>query len=164
MKKSTKKYYKISIYFLFLTLILICWPEPAGQVGNISMPGYIAIVKHYNQVKQEETSELNDLLIKIVEDRLQCYSEVSDYTLRLQKCRKEYTYNILRTAREQIKSAPSVGYFMRCIQECPITFSICSGEDNYSIDDRDCVEMEVLCIESCLDKFWRGTSLRSAGE
>ncbi|MBF0469266.1 MAG: hypothetical protein HQK61_10355 [Desulfamplus sp.] len=161
MNKKNKKRYLRYLVFLISFILVVLSPGSMGYYDKslISIE-YDAIVEKYKLIKQGEQSELKDLLIAVVDNRLKCYFETPNYMLRLENCRKKYEYEILRTARENLKSAPSLGYFMLCVQDCPLSYSFCNGEDFSDHEtDQDCKEIEVLCIEKCLDTFWRGNSL-----
>lgn len=114
-----------------------------------------AFLKKYELVKQTETSEkIYDELIKIINNRKNCFVSHTSYNARTNSCRKEYVNALFRLARENIKSAPMPGLFIRCIRECPISGSLCSGEEGTS--EKECIETEAKCIEFCLDEHWRG--------
>ncbi|WP_139786636.1 hypothetical protein [Desulfamplus magnetovallimortis] len=125
---------------------------------------YGAIIETYNMIKASEASDLKDLWLELIDERIKCYSETSDYSLRLNNCRKYYIFKILITAREQIKSAPSIGAFMRCVRDCPLAFSLCNGELAVEAIEADCRDIEALCVEVCLDKYWRGNTLEDFSE
>lgn len=126
---------------------------------NIEFDAFRKIVKRYGEIKKAEQSELKPFWIEIINKRIQCYSSTLDYRLRLQNCRKEYMYEILITAREETKSTPSLGEFMWCVRDCPLAFSLCKGEEYLEYSGIECVEVESLCIEKCLDDYWRGRYL-----
>ncbi|MBF0204135.1 MAG: hypothetical protein HQK67_07425 [Desulfamplus sp.] len=160
INKSKKQYLKYILSFLCLITILF-WPESFQYIDDQSLINdeYNAIIQKYQFIKKGEQSELKELFLAVINDRLKCYFNTSDYSLRLQNCRKEYAYQILRTARENLKSSPSLGEFMLCIQDCPLSYSFCNGEESSGTSTQDCREIEALCIERCLDAFWRGNSL-----
>jgi len=160
MNKYKKEYLKYIVAIFSLGTILL-WPVSIDHINGDSLTSlqYDEIVKRYQSVKRGEQSELEELLISIIDDRLKCYEETSDYALRLSQCRKKYQYQILRAARENLKSSPSLGEFMICTQDCPLAYSFCNGEELSGQDQEDCRQIEALCIEVCLDSFWRGNSI-----
>ncbi|MBF0241678.1 MAG: hypothetical protein HQK64_04280 [Desulfamplus sp.] len=163
MKIDKNKFNKLLKYTLvvlpFCAILLL--PRTTGESHKISLIAmqYDELVEKYEVVKQAEQSDLKKIFIKIINTRLKCYSETSDYSLRLSECRKNYQYAILRAARENLKSSPSLGDFMLCTQDCPLAYSFCNGEELSEGESKDCREVETLCIELCLDAFWRGNSL-----
>jgi len=115
-------------------------------------------LEKYELVKKTElTRELRYRTLGIVKDRKNCFSTQITYSERNNTCKREYTYQIVQLAREKIRSAPMRGLFIRCIRECPIAGSLCSGEDGTS--EQQCIQMEAQCIEYCLDEFWRGGNI-----
>ncbi len=145
------------LYIPLFFVIILCLPRSVDDADNDIISGqYAFMVQEYNEIKKAEHSELKPLLLEIIDNRLQCYSKTSSYSLRLKNCRKEYIYQMLRTAREQIKAAPNVGEFVLCIRDCPLAFSFCNAEETMAYSEIDCREIEALCIETCLDNSWRG--------
>ncbi|MBF0378198.1 MAG: hypothetical protein HQK72_12060 [Desulfamplus sp.] len=124
--------------------------------SNLLNAQYDQIIQNYELTKETEQSDLKPILLKIVNNRLKCYSDTSEYSLRLSNCRKKYQYELLRAARENLKSSPSLGEFMLCTQNCPLAYSFCNGEELTENESQNCQEIEVLCVERCLDAFWRG--------
>lgn len=153
-------FFKYIVFIVILGTILF-WAYPAGKESNdhLTSSQYDAIVHQYEAIKRAEQSNLQDILLQIVNVRLKCYLNTSEYSLRLSECRKQYEYDILRAARENLKSSPSLGEFMLCIQNCPLAYSFCNGEELVEGKSIDCRNIEILCIENCLDMFWRGSSL-----
>ncbi len=160
MKINNKKTFKY-IFTIFAFVVIFIWAKPTGQHSSEDSIAtqYDQIVYQYEMIKKAEQSDLKEVFLDIVKNRLKCYSANSDYSVRLSTCRKAYQYALLRAARENIKSSPSLGDFMLCIQNCPLAYSFCNGEELSEGQSKDCLQIEILCIESCLDKFWRGNSL-----
>ena len=145
-----------------ICILILCLPrflENLEHGDQSKSDAYVSLIDMYSAIKTKEQSELKPLLIEIIDKRLQCYSEKADFRMRLKNCRKTYMHQVLRTAREEIKSAPSLGEFMLCIINCPFVFSMCKGEENGSHENVDCRDIECLCIEDCLDRFWSGNNL-----
>jgi len=107
--------------------------------------------KFYAAVKETELSEHSEALLEIIEKRMRCYSEEESLKRRLSECKKEYQLDIINYVKEKINSSPDFGKFIHCVETCPAVSAICKGERT-----EDCSELEVQCIEFCLDKFWRG--------
>lgn len=109
----------------------------------------------YELIKTTELSDtLHDRLVEIIQARKDCSAIQVSYDERNSRCRKAYINEIFQLARANIKSAPMPGLFIRTIRECPIAGSLCNGEVGRS--EAECIEMEVRCIEYCLDQYWRG--------
>ncbi|MBF0200247.1 MAG: hypothetical protein HQK66_02850 [Desulfamplus sp.] len=157
MKKLYQKI-RLAVPIILLLLCIIFWPTVV-DIETSATSSYESIIAHYNRIKQGEHSELKPFLEEVVRDRIFCYSSTSEYSLRLLNCRKEYIYRLLRTAREKIKSAPSLGKFILCIRDCPLSFSLCKGEEYLEATGIECEDMEILCIENCFDRYWRGSRL-----
>lgn len=156
-KKKILKYTSVTLFFC----TVLFWSKIIDQNDNNSLIAmqYDDIIQQYEFVKTAEQSDLKDVFLEIIDRRLKCYSDTSDYSLRLSTCRKDYDYEILIAARENLKSSPSLGEFMLCTQNCPLSYSFCNGEELSEGESKDCREIEVLCIETCLNAFWRGNSL-----
>lgn len=122
---------------------------------------YESMVERFETVRQVEFSELDGLLEKVVKDRFDCYATIAGYEKRLLKCRKQYMNKILEIARNNIKSSPSLGEYMLCVRDCPLAYSMCRGVDEDDVyDPMECIEVEIQCVEWCLDTFWRGDGLK----
>ncbi|MBF0302226.1 MAG: hypothetical protein HQK73_04235 [Desulfamplus sp.] len=149
------------VFLILLFATVFFYPKTLWQNSKVSSTSaqYEQLVQQYEVIKQTELSDLQDILIEIINARLKCYTDTSDYSLRLSECRKKYQYAILRAARENLKSSPSLGEFLLCIQNCPLSYSFCNGEELSEGNSKNCRNIEVLCIERCLDDFWRGNSL-----
>ncbi len=119
---------------------------------------YERMVMGYEMIQGVELSELERELKAEVNARNDCYEGLSNLSMRLKICRKQYLTDILVLARKNIKSSPSMGKFVLCVQECPLAYSMCRGEEsNEANDGSECAVKEVQCIEACLDRYWRGT-------
>lgn len=148
-------------YIFFFCVISLLLPSSMNyKYERLHLSPYGRFIAQYERITTDgEHSDLKPYLFEIVSERLKCYSKTSDYNQRLQKCRKEYMYKALRTAREQIKAAPSLGEFVTCVRDCPLSFSLCKGKEASGYTDSDCKDVEILCIETCLDDYWRGNQL-----
>ncbi|MBF0574045.1 MAG: hypothetical protein HQK69_09855 [Desulfamplus sp.] len=158
MKIDKQKSLKYILAMLTFVTILF-WTRPIGQNSrsNEINSQYDQIIHNYELTKDTEQSDLKPILLKIIDKRLKCYENIADYSLRLSTCRKQYQYELLRAARDNLKSSPSLGDFMLCTENCPLAYSFCNGEDMTPEEDsQKCQEIEVLCVERCLDAFWRG--------
>ncbi|MCP4370679.1 MAG: hypothetical protein GY797_21585 [Deltaproteobacteria bacterium] len=115
-------------------------------------------LEKYPLIKETDLSEvLYDSLIKLIMERKKCFASQTSYDDRSKTCKRAYITEVVMLARRHIQSAPMRGLFIRCVSECPITGSLCSGEEGS--DETTCIETEARCIEFCLDEFWRGGSL-----
>ncbi|MBF0228046.1 MAG: hypothetical protein HQK63_00395 [Desulfamplus sp.] len=161
-KQKSLKY--ILALLVFITIVF--WAQPMGQNSRSKSLNaqYDKILHNYELTKKMEQSDLKPIFLKIVNMRLKCYSDTSDYLLRLSNCRKQYQYELLRAARENLKSSPSLGEFMLCIQNCPLAYSFCNGEELTENESQNCQETEVLCVEGCLDAFWRGRGFNNTSD
>ena len=131
---------------------------PNFQEKDSAWDFYNLITKEYKSIQKVEFSELETELEALVKKRNDCYGSHSELSSRLSDCRKHYLSDILALARQNIKSAPSLGKFMLCVRECPLTYSMCRGaESDEANPDVECSIKEVQCIEACLDLYWRGT-------
>ncbi len=121
---------------------------------------YEKMVARYETVRKTELSEFEGLLEKVAKERFACYADISAYDKRLVNCRKQYMNDILEIARQNIKSAPSLGEFMLCVRDCPLAYSMCRGVDtDGDYEPSECIEAEVQCVEWCLDTYWRGDGM-----
>lgn len=114
----------------------------------------VASLEKYELIKKTELSKLHDQMLEIIRNRRDCFFSRFSYSERNDKCNRDYTNSIVQLARDNIKSAPMPGLFIRCIKECPIAGSLCNGEEDSN--ELDCIEMEARCIEYCFDEYWRG--------
>ncbi len=163
MKINKIKYLEYILAILFFITILF-WAKTIDQTKkSLIAIQYDDIVYQYEVIKTAEQSDLKSVFIKIINKRLKCYADTSDYSLRLSTCRKTYEYDILRAARDNLKSSPSLGDFMLCTQNCPLSYSFCNGEEFSEGESQDCRDIESLCIETCLNEFWRGNDLNENG-
>lgn len=113
--------------------------------------------KLYRNVKKTHISQTSQRLFSnVVEKRLKCYARDSDYLYRIQECNYHYVDRIIQQARGNIDSIPSVGHFARNVRACPVVYSICMGESNG--DSKQCISMELRCIDYNLDRYWRGVN------
>ena len=142
--------------FLGAVILLFALTNPFQREKN-AWDFYEQMVKGYEMIQDVELSELEDELKAVATARNDCYGGLSKISSRLKTCRKSYLSDILALARQNIKSAPDLGKFILCIQDCPLAYSMCQGEEfNETDDDSECIVKEVQCIESCLDRYWRG--------
>ncbi len=143
--------------FLAAAILLIALTNPF-QKDKKAWDFYEQMVGGYEMIKGVELSELEGKLKAVAVARNDCYEGLSNLSLRLTKCRKHYSFDILELARQNIKSSPSLGKFMLCVRECPLAYSMCRGDESIEAnDDSECYVKEVQCIEACLDLYWRGT-------
>ncbi|MCP4021584.1 MAG: hypothetical protein GY729_07065 [Desulfobacteraceae bacterium] len=139
----------------FVCLLVFLHMQTNQNQTNYNKKNVELILERYEEVKQTDLSnELHAKIFDIVQTRRDCFASQVTYDARNNTCRKEYTLSIFQLARENIKSAPMLGLFIRCIRECPIAGSLCTGEEGTNEDQ--CIDMEARCIEFCLDKYWRG--------
>lgn len=138
---------------------------PAGQTEPDALMAYDkevlkTLIEEYRLLEEVPLSRLYDPLSAIISARIDCYGRYSDMERR-NLCRKQYSRDIFFTAMQNIRSAPSKGFFMMCVRVCPITYGICKGEQHTQDSDLpelDCIKREAQCIESCLDQHWRGAT------
>lgn len=114
-----------------------------------------ASLEKYEKIKKTHLSkDLRKELISLIEERKDCFATRISYKNRSATCKRGYVNEIVLLARKKIKSAPMRGLFIRCVRECPIAGSLCSGEEG--TQEEECIETEARCIEYCLDEYWRG--------
>lgn len=165
-KKSPSTIEKNPMLFLLISLGIIFVLIYLGHYSHDDQENYDkrAIEKSIEQYEQSKltvlSEELHSDLIRIIEARKECFSSQKSYDGRSATCKRAYVNEIVRLARNKIKSAPMRGLFIRAIRECPIAGSLCNGE--YGMQEIECIEMEARCIEYCLDQYWRGGSFPDA--
>lgn len=136
-------------------LMIYFFQKEPNSLDDYNKKAIHQILDRYEKIKNTEYTEaLHDTLVEIIKARRECFSTQVTSNERNDTCRKAYINSIFQTARAAIKSAPMPGRFIRCIGECPIAGSLCSGEPGTS--EEECLDMEVRCIEYCLDEYWRG--------
>jgi hypothetical protein len=109
----------------------------------------------YEKIKKTDLSKsLRNKLILIIKERKDCFSSQMSYRARSANCKRVYVNKIVQLARKEIHSAPMRGLFIRSVRECPISGSLCNGEEG--THEQKCIETEARCIEYFLDQYWRG--------
>lgn len=109
----------------------------------------------YELIKQVKPSRIGgEEFQKIIRKRTICYDQATTPLERKLPCNISYVDSIIRIARENLKSVPQLGLFIRHVQYCPIVYSMCVGEH---MDAETCVNIERQCIDYTLDKYWRGS-------
>tara|TARA_B100000614_G_scaffold259483_1_gene284175 strand:- start:276 stop:797 length:522 start_codon:yes stop_codon:yes gene_type:complete len=152
----TKINWKVVSVFLGATALYLVLASPF-ETDRSAWEFYDQMVLGYEMIQDIELSELEDEFQTVVSERNDCYRGLSNLSARLSVCRKQYLTDILALARQNIKSSPSMGKFLLCVQECPLSYSMCRGTVTDEVDpDADCTLNEVKCIEGCLDLYWRG--------
>ena len=153
----TKISWKMVVVFLGGVVLYLALANPFVE-DKSAWEFYDRMVLGYEAIQGIELSELEDEFVTVVAARNDCYRGLSNLSARLSVCRKSYLTDILALARQNIKSSPSMGKFLLCVQECPLSYSMCRGTvtDQTSADET-CTLKEVRCIEGCLDLYWRGT-------
>ncbi len=157
LRFHSKINWKMTAVFLAAAILLLAIMNPF-QKKNSAWDFYRQMVTGYEAIQKVELSELETELKAVVKRRNDCYGNLSNFSSRLTVCRKHYLSDILALARKNIKSSPSLGKFMLCVRECPLVYAMCEGAGlNEGDIDLECTVEEIQCIESCLDKYWRGT-------
>ena len=147
---------KQAIYAVVVVAALAVGAVTLSRNRNDARDFYGLILEHYETISETRLSELEEVLVETVNARVDCYGELS-YDKKLLECRKQYMRTVLEIARQNIKSSPSLGEFMLCVRDCPLTHALCRGTDwNWASDPSECIETEARCLEWCLDAYWRG--------
>lgn len=147
----------MTLVFLVATALLLSLVNPFKK-QETAWDFYWDVVWYYGMIQKVELSELEGELKAIVMRRNSCYEGLSNPTSRLKTCRKRYLNDILDLARNNIKSAPSMGKFILSVRECPLAYSMCQGTEPEETDaNLVCTVREIQCIEACLDTYWRGS-------
>lgn len=154
----------------FYTLALFA---PVSRVDDLSLS--LSLLRDiYEKVGKVNPSRLTPQLLKVVQQRIECYKKTP--TVRLDGfCTSDYLERLASIGRAEIASAPQLGRFLIRARFCPIVYSICMGEEQpdeaskygqsgeleyetypYTGDDNECNKMESRCIDAVLDTYWRG--------
>lgn len=148
------------LFFLCLGIIFFLvygYHYTTNKQENYDKNAINQALEHYKQIQTTILSdELHSELLRIIKARKECFSTQKSYDARSVTCKREYVNDLVRLARDKIKSAPLRGLFIRGIRECPIAGSLCNGEEG--TQELECMETEARCIEFCLDAYWRGGS------
>ena len=144
IQNSVVRYIILTIMFIMLTS---CSQNDSKHQTRIEY-----IEEAYSEIKETHLLYIDDAWVDIINKRLQCFDSEYSVENRTKYCRRNYLKRILITARGKIKAAPLLGDFLVCLYMCPISHSMCKGND----ENDDCVVREVQCIEYCLDNYWRG--------
>lgn len=145
---------------LALTLLagLLAWTPPwtAEARAADKFPNIDAAVRMYEGVKLVQPSRIaGEEYETIIRKRVLCYDRATTPLERKRPCNITYVDAIIRTARDNLKSAPLLGLFIHNVQYCPIVYSMCIGEH---MDKDSCVTVERQCIDQTLDIYWRGSA------
>lgn len=118
-------------------------------------PNIDSAVETYAKIKEVKPSTIGSKeFLTIIKNRCTCYSKSSTPLHRKASCNIKYVDNIVSTARNKLESVPQLGLFIRMVQYCPISYSMCIGEH---MDSNQCMTVELQCIYFALDTFWRGS-------
>lgn len=91
-------------------------------------------------------------IIKIIEDRLNCYKESHLYSWRSNVCITKYTDEIVQIGRKNLHSTPIIENFINTVVLCPVIFNMCISAETME----RCEEFERQCIDFAFDNNWRG--------
>jgi hypothetical protein len=122
---------------------------PADTRKNIDY-----VVWAYEWIARVQPSKVgSEGFAQIIRNRLTCYARSATPLERFRVCSTPYVDEIIRNARQYVKSKPDIGRFIWRVQFCPIIHSMCIGE-HHGLED--CILMERQCIDAVLDLYWRG--------
>ncbi|GHU25107.1 hypothetical protein FACS189497_00570 [Betaproteobacteria bacterium] len=138
-----------AIFLITPFWILALW-APTEETPQAPLADEIPVI--YNTIKSvPQSRKLGALLEITVRERIACYS-ASPLT-RLEQCLPPYLTSIVSMGRNNVRSAPDMGSFLRNVRFCPIAYSTCMGD----VGNNDvCVGMEASCIDYVFDSYWRG--------
>ena len=112
------------------------------------------VVQAYQKIARVQPSKVgSEGFTQIIRRRLTCYERTATPLERFRVCSTPYVDEIIRNARQYVKSKPDLGRFIRRVRFCPIIHSMCIGEHQ---EPEHCILMERQCIDSELDRYWRG--------
>lgn len=105
----------------------------------------------YQQAFGTHPSSLAGRFEHLVRNRVDCYQ--TSPLQRSDLCKSLYLNEIVTIGRRHVRSAPNMGAFLDQVHYCPIVYSVCMGR---AANSGECVAMESRCIDSMLDRYWRG--------
>lgn len=142
---------------LFLLSLMILVPLETNWFNTKTLDAQSNIdfvLDMYFEVLKTEPSRIGaKRLDSLIRERIQCYSDNSKFGERAHECNSSYVAEIIDLAQEEIQAMPTLGVFISHVQLCPITYSICIGDQK---TEGECALLERQCIDMYLDRYWRG--------
>ncbi|MGD9638619.1 MAG: hypothetical protein AB7U85_06130 [Alphaproteobacteria bacterium] len=140
-----------AVVFLFMLFVSVFCSDKT----KITHKSNIEIARElYVKVDKTILAQVNHKkYINIIEERINCYTKHHSYSERVNICSSDYQKNIIKVASEITNKRPMIGNFVIKINECPVMFNMCRGEQK-TIDE--CIVFEKKCLDYFLDKYWRG--------
>lgn len=140
------------ILLLFLIVILYRASDYTRLDNRTNIDEVRDLYEKVNQTLVSSVSARENT--QIIRDRLECYAVHNDYAARIRVCNNTYVKAIVKQARQEVKSRPDIGRFVKRVNLCPIMYNLCVGKTKN--DQERCIEFERQCIDHMLDAYWRG--------
>ncbi len=143
------------VVVLFGLLLWKTMPETIQDVSDVQMLRHL-----YTAVNDTRPSSVNaGENVAIIQDRLACYRQRSDYKWRYDICTTRYIEALVAQGRATLQSRPDVGNFVTLVALCPVMYNMCRLSARGATAER-CVQFERQCIDYAFDFSWRGSGKR----
>lgn len=163
-------------FLLILFLLFMAYEAGTALLASSYEPNSVprAIVAEAGNATLRLPTPLTPLVETVVAQRRRCMSANPALT-SMHSCSSLYFNELMAMAEQVVESVPNRVGFIGCARKCPSVAALCDGvrEINESPAvagpatneapptellnlPHPCINLEAVCLEGCLDKYWRG--------